>query len=161
MSFLRSSPLRMALVLLPPLRRKTSNVAKCLSRPCSTMSKVSSNVIRSPLSLQSLPSSSPSSTQHLSVSASDTSAGLLDLPYHVQRTASQELPVYQLAKRGGNLHQTRIRKIRGDIAALRDQLQSSLKLKRQDATINQLTGHIILKGWYKDEVKRFLEQRFF
>ena len=78
-------------------------------------------------------------------SDSTSRASLPPLPYHVQRTASQELPIYHIAKRGGNLHQTRIRKIRGDIIALRDELQTSLKLKKENAAVNQLTGHIILK----------------
>ena len=67
------------------------------------------------------------------------------LPYHVHRTAYHELPVYHLAKRGGNLHQTRIRKIEGDVAKLRDELQSTLKLQKEHTVINQITGHIILK----------------
>ncbi len=79
------------------------------------------------------------------MSASVSTASLPQLPYHVQRTASQELPVYHLARRGGNLHQTRIRKIRGDVTALRDDLRAFLRLKNEHAAINQITGHIILK----------------
>lgn len=67
------------------------------------------------------------------------------LPYHVHRTASQELPIYHLAKRGGNLQQTRIRKIEGDIVKLRDELQTTLKLKKEHVVINQITGHVLLK----------------
>ena len=67
------------------------------------------------------------------------------LSYHVHRTASQQLPVYHLAKRGGNLHQTRVRKIDGDIKALRDDLRRALGLKEEHIVINHLTRHIIIK----------------
>lgn len=72
-------------------------------------------------------------------------SALRPLSYHVHRTASQQLPVYHLAKRGGNLHQTRVRKIEGDIMALRDDLRQALCLKEEHITINQLTRHIIIK----------------
>lgn len=106
------------------------------------------------------------------------------LSYHVHRTASQQLPVYHLAKRGGNLHQTRVRKIDGNIADLRNDLQRALGLKEEHITINQLTKHIIIKvntslllrdisqglfkadgrweqGWRKPEVSNYLEQMQF
>lgn len=72
-------------------------------------------------------------------------ATLRPLSYHVHRTASQQLPVYHLAKRGGNLHQTRVRKIDGDIKALKDDLQRALSIKEEHIVINQLTRHIIIK----------------
>lgn len=67
------------------------------------------------------------------------------LPYHVHRTASQNLPVYHLAKRGGNLHQTRVRKIEGDVERLRDEIRTFLGIKEEDVVINRLMGHIIIK----------------
>lgn len=66
-------------------------------------------------------------------------------PYVVHRTGSRQLPIYLDAKRGGNLHQTRIRKIDGDIMRLRDQLQEHLKLESKDVVVNRLTRHIIIK----------------
>ena len=50
-----------------------------------------------------------------------------------------------MAKRGGNLHQTRIRKIDGRIGDLRDELQMALGLKDEQIAINQTTRHIIIK----------------
>ena len=67
------------------------------------------------------------------------------LPYYIHRTASQQLPVYKLAKRGGNLRQTRLRKIEGDLARLRSDLQDALSLESEHIKINQLTKHIIIK----------------
>ena len=78
-------------------------------------------------------------------SAHGDPATLSPLPYHVHRTASQKLPIYHLAKRGGNLHQTRIRKIEGDVEMLREELVASLALKEETVKINRLTGHIIVK----------------
>ncbi|KAL8803663.1 MAG: hypothetical protein Q9200_006123 [Gallowayella weberi] len=67
------------------------------------------------------------------------------LPYHIHRTPSQQLPVYQLAKRGGSLLLTRLRKIDGDIMKLKEELQQALSLKQEQISINQLTKHIIIK----------------
>lgn len=72
------------------------------------------------------------------------------LSYHVSRTPSAQLPVYKLAKRGGNLHQTRIRKISGNIAALRDELRSWLvgqgvRAEEKDVVVNQVNGHVVVR----------------
>lgn len=70
---------------------------------------------------------------------------LSPLPYHIHRTASQQLPIYHLAKRGGNLHQTRIRKIDGDLMELKKDLRQALGLREEHIAINQLTRHIVIK----------------
>ena len=88
----------------------------------------------------------PSSSSAEATSSRDQFVkSLTPLPYHVYRTASQKLPIYHLAKRGGNLHQTRIRKIEGDRERLRDEIQRALGLKDELVIINRLTGHIIIK----------------
>ena len=67
-------------------------------------------------------------------------------PYFVHRTASSNLPVYLLTKSGGNLKQTIVRKLEGDIAILRDQLREFLKIeKKEDIKINPLTKHVVIK----------------
>ena len=71
---------------------------------------------------------------------------IVKLPYHIHRTPSQQLPVYKLAKRGGNLRQTRLRKVEGDIARLRTDLQEALSLEDEHIKINHLTKHIIIKA---------------
>jgi len=83
------------------------------------------------------------------------------LPYRILRTPSNQLPIYLLAKRGGNLKQTRLRKIEGNISLLRTHLQQALGLEQKDVAVNQLTRHIIIKGWRKGEVERFLKNRHF
>ncbi|KAL9003776.1 MAG: hypothetical protein Q9188_003381 [Gyalolechia gomerana] len=83
------------------------------------------------------------------------------LLYHVYRTPSQQLPVYHLAKRGGSLLQTRLRKVDGDIMKLKSELQQALGLKQDEISVNQLTRHIIIKGWRRQEVNQFLQARNF
>ena len=87
----------------------------------------------------------PASTSASSTTESSSSPPLRTEPYHVSRTPSQQLPIYLLAKRGGNLHQTRVKKIEGDIATLRKELQQALVIDEEDIKINQLTRHIIIK----------------
>ena len=72
-------------------------------------------------------------------------SSIVKLPYYIHRTASQQLPIYKLAKRGGNLRQTRLRKVEGDIGRLRSDLQEALGLENEHIKINQLTKHIIIK----------------
>lgn len=67
------------------------------------------------------------------------------LPYHVHRTASNQLPVYHDAKRGGNLLQTRIRKISGSLEQLKHDVQQALGLPNERIVINQLTRQIVIK----------------
>jgi large subunit ribosomal protein L49 len=75
----------------------------------------------------------------------ETKVKATSLPYRVNRTPSQKLPIYLLAKRGGNLKQTRLRKIEGNVAALRQELQMALGLEEKEVVINQLNKHIIIK----------------
>jgi len=83
------------------------------------------------------------------------------LPYFVHRSNTNNLPVYEEAKRGGNLHQTRIRKLEGDLPALREQLITALNLPPERISINSVTQHIIIKGHYKNKVVKFLEGKRF
>lgn len=84
-----------------------------------------------------------------------------NLPYYVSRTKSNELPIYHDWKRGGNLKLTTIRKIDGRPETLRDDLMGLLRLQREDAVVNGITGHVVLKGHHKVEVEKFLRARRF
>ncbi|KAI9861502.1 MAG: hypothetical protein M1824_002394 [Vezdaea acicularis] len=81
--------------------------------------------------------------------------------YFVSRSKSGNLPVYLQAKRGGNLRQTKIQKIEGDVSILQKQLIEALALSKDQVTINYLTKHIIIKGWKRQEVMDFLGSRNF
>ncbi|KAF2129880.1 Img2-domain-containing protein [Dothidotthia symphoricarpi CBS 119687] len=86
----------------------------------------------------------------------------IELPpptYHIARTNTKNLPIYTDYKRGGNLHLTTIRKITGDLSALRDELRVFLNKKNEDVRINALTGHVIVKGHCTGQVKQFLLAR--
>ncbi|KAB8232814.1 hypothetical protein ETB97_000144 [Aspergillus alliaceus] len=94
---------------------------------------------------------------------------LTNLPYFIRRTASNQLPVYLVTKAGGTKQQTKIQKTEGDLDALRNDLAQYLGLesgeprtpKSSDITINRLNGHIIVKGWRKPEIQKFLLERNF
>jgi len=77
--------------------------------------------------------------------AAPSAVSSLAKPYRVNRTTTNNLPVYLLSKRGGNLKQTKVRRIEGNINVLRTDLQKALGLQDKDITINQLTQHIIVR----------------
>ena len=84
-----------------------------------------------------------------------------NLPYYVTRTPSHELPIYHLTKRGGNLHQTRVKKISGNIDALRDALKATLDVAEKDCVINRVTNHVMIKGFHRPRIEAFLLARKF
>jgi large subunit ribosomal protein L49 len=94
---------------------------------------------------------------------------LTNLPYFIRRTPSNQLPVYLVTKTGGTKRQTKIQKTEGDLDALRNDLARTLGLesgdpratKSPEVTINRLNGHIIVKGWRKPEIQKFLLERNF
>ena len=83
------------------------------------------------------------------------------LPYFINRTSSNKLPVYADRKRGGNLLLTTIRKTEGNLTALREDLINALKLDPERIYINNLTKHVIIKGHVKPQVERFLTESQF
>ncbi|KAL8822183.1 MAG: hypothetical protein Q9191_007075 [Dirinaria sp. TL-2023a] len=91
------------------------------------------------------PKRHPSPSKILVTPPTPDPAAIESLPYYVHRTPSKQLPIYKLAKRGGNLKQTRLRKINGDVSALRRDLMEAMKLEEKECRINQLTGHILIK----------------
>ncbi|OJJ00194.1 hypothetical protein ASPVEDRAFT_129085 [Aspergillus versicolor CBS 583.65] len=94
---------------------------------------------------------------------------LTNLPYFIRRTPSNQLPVYLITKAGGTKQQTKIQKTEGDLDALRNDLARYLGLesgernapKSSEITINRLNGHIVVKGWRKPEIQKFLLERNF
>jgi large subunit ribosomal protein L49 len=86
----------------------------------------------------------------------------LSLPppkYVVSRSANKNLPIYTDYKRGGNLHLTTIRKITGDVSALRDELRVFLNKKNEEVKINSVTQHVVVKGHHVSEIAEFLKAR--
>lgn len=93
------------------------------------------------------------------------------LPYSISRTPSSNLPVYHLAKAGGNKHLTTVRKLAGDLNALQSDIRSALGLeqfvidqqgrKKENVAINWTTRQIIVRGWRGPEIKKWAEMRGF
>lgn len=82
-------------------------------------------------------------------------------PYHVHRTGTHNLPVYQSSKAGGSLKQTSIRKISGNPTRLAGELLSQLQPRPLEVKVNPTNGHVVIKGWYKEEVIQFLKAKGF
>ncbi|KAJ5287598.1 Phosphopantothenoylcysteine decarboxylase [Penicillium angulare] len=88
---------------------------------------------------------------------------LNNLPYFVRRTGSNQLPVYLDKKAGGTKQLTKIQKTEGDLDAFREDLARSLgvDVRSSDVSVNRITGHIVVKGWRKPEILKFLRERNF
>lgn len=54
------------------------------------------------------------------------------------------MPVYQIAKRGGNKKLTLVRHIDGSRDALAARLAHALGLPRKEVKINPVTGHVVV-----------------
>ncbi|KAI9721401.1 MAG: hypothetical protein M1828_005151 [Chrysothrix sp. TS-e1954] len=106
----------------------------------------------------------PDTLQPLSVSKSgltlEQEAGVKE-HYAVSRTPTRNLPVYQLIKGGGTLRLTRVRRVEGEAEMLRKQLAAFLQPKPEYVRINSVTGHVVIKGWYKKQVEQILTQKGF
>ncbi|OBT90854.1 hypothetical protein VE02_00429 [Pseudogymnoascus sp. 03VT05] len=111
--------------------------------------------------LSTSPAVQTTTTEATSSTSSPTTSSQ-SLEYRVSRTPSAQLPIYLLAKRGGNLKQTRVKKIEGNIAQLREDLKVALGIEEdREIQVNHLTRHIIVKGHRKPEVAKFLEEHKF
>lgn len=88
-----------------------------------------------------------------------------NLPYFVSRTENNELPVYSDFKRGGNLKLTLVRKVSGEVEALRDALRAELAarvgLERDRVVVNERTRQVVIKGQVRNQVMQFLRERRF
>ncbi|KAK0612142.1 mitochondrial large subunit ribosomal protein-domain-containing protein [Immersiella caudata] len=82
-------------------------------------------------------------------------------PYLVGRTPSNNLPVYQLTKRGGNYKLTVVKKVDGDKQALRHDMAQEFGMDIEDVRVKTVTGHLELKGFLAPKVTEFLEKKGF
>ena len=116
---------------------------------------------------QSVSSSSSTPTSTSTTSPTHPSASTpqaLNRPYTITRTRiGQQIPVYNLAKGGGTKRLTRLRKVSGDLHALKKDLTTALGLeggmtnrrgeKVDGVSINWHTRHVVVRGWRGPEVK--------
>lgn len=82
-------------------------------------------------------------------------------PYLVGRAWTQRLPVYHLAKRGGNKKLTQIKKVQGDGQAFRRDLAKFLGLEEKEVRVKVPTGHLEVDGHRKEEIVKFLNESGF
>ncbi|KAK4178936.1 hypothetical protein QBC36DRAFT_323648 [Triangularia setosa] len=63
-------------------------------------------------------------------------------PFDIGRSATNNFSVYQLAKRGGNLKLTLVKKVEGNRIAFKEELGKALRLSPKDIKVSSLTGHV-------------------
>lgn len=81
--------------------------------------------------------------------------------YYVERSATGNLPVYSDTKGGGNKPVTEIRKVQGDVIALRNDLQAALPfIPRDNWKVLLQSRKIIIKGDAVKQVKTVLSRSF-
>ena len=90
-----------------------------------------------------------------------------NIPFHIARTKTNGLPVYETTKGGGTKQITKIQKCSGDLTALQRELRNVLQLpeivvnskgkKRIPVAVNHLTQHVIVSGWRAAEVKKWAQ----
>ena len=117
-------------------------------RPAAYMSFLRPLALPRAATLTRFLSTSPAvqSTTEVTSTTSSSTTSTQSLEYRVSRTPSAQLPIYLLAKRGGNLKQTRVKKIEGNIAQLREDLKVALGIEEdREIQVNHLTRHIIVK----------------
>ena len=56
---------------------------------------------------------------------------------------------------------TRVKRVDGEVEALRDELSVALGLGEKECVVNAVTRHVILKGHMKPQVEKFLRERLF
>jgi large subunit ribosomal protein L49 len=103
----------------------------------------------------------PESSTDVLDSPDQSTAPLAAPRYTISRSSSRNLPIYTDFKRGGNLRTTQIRKITGDLSALRDELRVLLKKEDHEVRINTLTQQINIKGHHKGQIEQFFLKKGF
>lgn len=93
----------------------------------------------------SLSKASKSKTSKPSVTKAPPAPKPRKLTYLVERTGSQSLAVYHDARSGGTRKETIIKKIVGSHKDLKKDILSELEFKKDDVSINPVTGHIMIK----------------
>ncbi|CAJ2509629.1 Uu.00g146550.m01.CDS01 [Anthostomella pinea] len=90
------------------------------------------------------------------ISASSGPSPQVQLPYFVGRNNLNNLSVYQLKKRGGNMKVTLLKKGEGNLQALKQDVKDALQLPDGDVSVNSVTRHIVVRGHKRDQILNFL-----
>lgn len=90
--------------------------------------------------------------RYMSESTASTSSSSSDLTFSVTRTKSRQLPVYSDFKNGRTKQVTILRKIRGDITTLENELQKVC----DGAPVVRKMGRLEVKGDHRTTVREWL-----
>ncbi|KAK3400434.1 mitochondrial large subunit ribosomal protein-domain-containing protein [Sordaria brevicollis] len=131
-----------------------------VSQPPSTPSQPTISTPPQPTPTQTQTPEAPAAPATQSSTASPP-ASTKKLPYLVGRAWTQRLPVYQLAKRGGNKKLTQIKKVQGDGQAMRRDLAKFLGVEEKEVRVKVPTGHLEVDGHRKEEIVKFLTESGF
>jgi large subunit ribosomal protein L49 len=82
-------------------------------------------------------------------------------PYHVERTKSNNFPVYADYKSHRTLKLTMVRRITGDAHSLCRELASELGLEKGKYSVKHPANIVVLKGKFKTKVVEFLRNKGF
>ncbi|KAL9050882.1 MAG: hypothetical protein Q9162_006357 [Coniocarpon cinnabarinum] len=142
--------------------RKTTKPSKRQRQHVQDINAHSTPTLKAAATSPSPTSTSPSASTDPSPDTPDTPpthSPPVNSPYTITRTPSANLPIYLETKRGGNLKQTRIRKISGSSHELLRQLQEVLQPAPQWIRVNGVNGDVLMKGFYRDVLKEWLSVR--
>ncbi|KAF2278497.1 uncharacterized protein EI97DRAFT_431724 [Westerdykella ornata] len=99
--------------------------------------------------------------QGTEITVEETKLVLGPAKYHVERTRNNNFPVFTDYKRGGNLRTTVVRRVTGDVHALKDELRLFLGKTDDEVHLTQVSRQVIVKGHHKQQVLDFLSARGF
>lgn len=80
-----------------------------------------------------------------------------ELPFDIERSKTNNIPVYVKYSHGGIKQITTIRKVRGDIKALEHCVRECVG-NDQHYQINELTNQLHIKGNHRDKITRLLKE---
>lgn len=79
--------------------------------------------------------------------------------YHIERSRSGNMPVYTDYNKAGGVW-TEVRKIRGNVGALRNDLKKALNLPKNEIWVKNAAQVVVIKGNRSAEVKEILASAF-
>lgn len=78
--------------------------------------------------------------------------------YAIELTPSEKLPVYPKTKAAGQSKFTIVKRVRGDKRAFIQDLMEGLSIPKDEISLQPVTGHIQVKGFRVEEVKKWLAE---
>ncbi|KAJ1837489.1 mitochondrial 54S ribosomal protein img2, partial [Coemansia sp. RSA 2703] len=85
---------------------------------------------------------------------------LVKYPYFVRRTRFQSLPVYRDTKNGGTRKLTIVRRVEGDLEALRSDLAQALG-ENSHIVVRKISQQLVIKGDCTRGVREWLTKKGF